>query len=61
MKHIEVVEIVVASLPGANQGDSIRECLNLAVSKWQNVKLKHNGRNYAICPNDILAAIRECP
>ena len=61
MKNIEIVELVVESLPGANQGDSMQECMKPAVGRWQNVHLRHNGRGYDIRPNDLLGAIRERP
>lgn len=61
MKHVEVVELVVQALPGASQGECLKECLGIAVHRWQNVQLRHNGRSYDIHPNELLAAIYERP
>ena len=58
MEQIEIVEIVVQAKPGANQEKAIKECLELATSRWQNVSMRFNGRTYRVAINDLLAVVK---
>jgi hypothetical protein len=58
-KNIEVVEIRMAALPGAEIGFCLRDAMRRAVQEWKNVSLTHNGREYKIEVNAMLASIRE--
>ena len=59
MKDIEIVEVVVSALPGSNIGNCMKEAMDIAVKEWRNVRLRHNGRDYKVMPNDLLATIKE--
>lgn len=57
MKSIEVVELKVSALPGADIGECMKESITLASTEWRNVTLLHNKKSYSIKPNDLLDSI----
>jgi hypothetical protein len=59
MKNIEIVEIKVQATIGADIGNCMRDAIKLAADEWRNVRLCHNGREYTIQPNELLASCKE--
>ena len=59
MKIFEITELKVSALPGSSINDCMREAIELAAKEWRNVTLRHNGKEYRVKPNDLLASITE--
>ena len=57
MKNIEIVEIKISALPGSLIEACIKEGIELAAREWRNVRLRHNGKDYLIRPNDLVASV----
>jgi hypothetical protein len=56
-ENITIIELKVHAKPGITIGECLREGKALAVSRWENVSMEHNGQIYLIRPNDLLASI----
>ena len=59
MDNIEVIEIRISARPGAAIGNCLKEAIELASKEWRNVRLTHNGKDYMVKPNDLLASVEE--
>ena len=59
MKSIEVYETVARARVGANLGDCMKDCIELAAKEWRNVTLVHNDKNYKVRTEDLISSITE--
>lgn len=59
MENIKIVEIKVEAKPGGERSECLKEAMALAVKKWKNVCLIHNGKTYLVRPNHLINTIGE--
>ncbi len=59
LKYCEITTLNITARPGAAIGECFREGLMIAIDKWNNVELRHNGRRYKITINKLIETIKE--
>lgn len=59
VENTDVQRVILHAKPGVDYGAAIRDGLSVAISEWVNVTVWHNGREFEIYVNDLIASVRK--